>query len=127
MTLRGFRETLQLTDGEPQGPGPSGGHEHHQGLAATRLTFGFQQRKNSNKEFVFCWFLKCHRRRDKTITSIKMRPLGNRWDEVETMMRITLINEVLIILRLGPKSKPSIDAGFHQPMTVKRPMLKNHS
>jgi len=42
MTLRGFRETLQLTDGEPQGPGPSGGHEHHQGLAATRLTFDFQ-------------------------------------------------------------------------------------
>jgi hypothetical protein len=43
MTLRGFRETLQLTDGEPPGPGPSGGHENHQGLAAARLTFDFQR------------------------------------------------------------------------------------
>jgi len=33
---------LQLTDGELPGPGPSEGHEHHQGLAATRLTFDFQ-------------------------------------------------------------------------------------
>jgi len=27
----------------PQGPGPSGGHEHHQCLAATRLTFDVQR------------------------------------------------------------------------------------
>jgi len=33
---------LQLTDGEPPGPGPSGGHENHPGLAAARLTFDFQ-------------------------------------------------------------------------------------
>jgi len=28
--------------GEPPGPSPSGGHEQHPGLAATRLTFVFQ-------------------------------------------------------------------------------------
>ncbi|NBT43453.1 MAG: hypothetical protein EBT06_00755 [Gammaproteobacteria bacterium] len=34
---------MQLTDGERPGPDPSGGHEHHQGLAAPRLTFDFQR------------------------------------------------------------------------------------
>ena len=29
--------------GQPPGPGPSGGHEKHPGLAATRLTFVFQR------------------------------------------------------------------------------------
>jgi hypothetical protein len=29
--------------GEPPGPSPSGGHEQHPGIAATRLTFVFQQ------------------------------------------------------------------------------------
>ena len=33
--------------GEPPGPSPSGGHEKHPGLAATRLTFAFQH----------CWAL----------------------------------------------------------------------
>jgi len=31
------------------------------------------------------------------------------------------------VLRLGPKSKLPIDAGFHEPMTLTGPMLKTHS
>jgi len=34
--------------GEPPGPSPSGGHEKHPGLAATRLTFAFQPGKVVN-------------------------------------------------------------------------------
>ena len=51
MTLRAFGRPCSLpTDGvvtppigKPPGPGPSGGHEKHPGLAAARLTFVFQR------------------------------------------------------------------------------------
>ena len=51
MTRRAFGKPCSLPSdgvitppaGKPPGPGPSGGHEKHPGLAATRLTFVFQQ------------------------------------------------------------------------------------
>ncbi len=50
MTLRAFGRPCSLPSdgvttppaGKPPGPGPSGGHEKHPGLAAARLTFVFQ-------------------------------------------------------------------------------------
>ena len=56
MTLRAFGMPCSLPPdgvvtppaGKPPGPGPSGGHEKRPGLAATRLTFVFQQRRFSN-------------------------------------------------------------------------------
>ena len=51
MTLRAFGMPCSLPldgvitppAGKPPGPGPSGGHEKHPGLAAARLTFVFQR------------------------------------------------------------------------------------
>ena len=51
MTLRAFGMPCSLPpdgvitppSGKPPGPGPSGGHEKRPGLAASRLTFVFQQ------------------------------------------------------------------------------------